>query len=81
MCRSKGKRRYWGVLSTRRTRSTQNIYRSKLPDVFGRFASRLGMVIVKMTPTFMITFVRNPVRRYLEHLDLESKIAYVFEEL
>jgi len=39
------------------------------------------MVIVKMTPTFMITFVRNPARRYLEHLDLENKIAYVFEEI
>jgi len=58
-----------------------DIYRGRLPDVFERFASRPGMVIVKVIPTFMVTFVRNPARRYLEHLDLERKIAYVFEEL
>jgi hypothetical protein len=80
MCRSREKPRYLGILWTRRTKYTE-IYRGKLPGAFERFAPRPGMIIAKVTPTFVVTFVRNPDRRYLEHLDLENRTAYVFEEL
>ena len=56
------------------------IYRSKLPTMFNDFASRPGMVIVKVIPDSIVTFVRSGSRRYWEYLDLTNKTAHVAEE-
>ena len=53
------------------------IYKKKLPRDFGGFAHQPGMVMVKVTPTFIVSMVRIDNRLYLEHLDLENKIAYL----
>jgi general stress protein 26 len=57
-----------------------DIYRSKLPIMFNDFASRPGMVIVKVIPDLIVTFVRSGSRRYWEYLDQTNKTAYVAEE-
>jgi len=53
------------------------IYRNKLPREFEGFARIPGMVLVKVTPTFMVSWVRIENRFFLEHLDLENKRAYL----
>lgn len=53
------------------------IYRSKLPRDFEGFAHQAGMVMVKVTPTFIVSMERIDGRLYLEHLDLENKTAYL----
>jgi general stress protein 26 len=57
-----------------------DIYRAKLPLIFKDFASRPGMVIVKLIPNSIVTFVRSGSRRYWEYLDLNNKTAYISEE-
>jgi len=57
-----------------------DIYRSKLPCIFGDFASRPGMVIVKVVPHLIITYAKNGSRRYWECLDLMKNTAYIAEE-
>lgn len=53
------------------------IYRKKLPRDFEGFAHQSGMVMVKVTPTFIVSMVRIDKMLYLEHLDLENKKAYL----
>ena len=53
------------------------IYKKKLPRDFEGFAHQPGIVMVKVTPTFMVSMVRIDGRLYLEHLDLENKTAYL----
>jgi general stress protein 26 len=57
-----------------------DIYRLKLPIMFNDFASRPGMVIVKVIPDSIVSFLRSGSRRYWEHLDLSNKTAHVAEE-
>jgi general stress protein 26 len=57
-----------------------DIYRSKLPTMFNDFASRPGMVILKVIPDSIVSFVRSGSRRYWEYLDQTNKTAYVAEE-
>ena len=53
------------------------IYRNKFPRDFAGFARIPGMVLVKVTPTFIVSWVRIENRFFLEHLDLENKRAYL----
>lgn len=57
-----------------------DIYRAKLPLIFKDFAARSGMVIVKITPNLIVTFVKSENRRYWEHLDLSNRTAFISEE-
>jgi len=75
-----GKAEILGKPLDARNKEYADIYRRKLPEVFEDFAEKPEMVIVKMIPGFFETYVRNAEREYLEHLDLENKTAYVFEE-
>jgi len=52
-------------------------YRKKLPRDFEGFAHQLGIVMVRVTPTFIVSMVRINNRLCLEHLDLENKTAYL----
>jgi general stress protein 26 len=52
-------------------------YTKKLPHDFKGFAHQPGMVLVKVTPTFVVSWVRIENRFFLEHLDLENKRAYL----
>ena len=76
-----GKARILGNPMDKKNEAYANIYRTKLPDVFKNFAYQPGMVMVKVTPTFMVTWVKENNLRYLEHLNLVSKVSYVFEEI
>lgn len=53
------------------------IYKKNLPRDFEGFAHQSGMVMVKVTPTFVVSMVRIDNMLYLEHLDLGSKKAYL----
>jgi len=53
------------------------IYRNKLPHDFAGFARIPGMVLVKVKPAFVVSWVRIKNRFFLEHLDLESQRAYL----
>jgi len=53
------------------------IYRNKLPRDFEGFARIPGFAIVKVTPTFVVSWVRIENRFFLEHLDLENKRAFL----
>jgi general stress protein 26 len=53
------------------------IYKKKLPRDFAGFAAKPGMVMVRVTSTFIVSMVRINDRLYLEHLDLRNKVAYL----
>lgn len=53
------------------------IYRNKLPKDYDGFARMPGMVMVRVTPTLMISWVRVGNKFLLEYLDLEKKRAYL----
>lgn len=76
-----GKAEILGSPLDERNKEYADIYRKKLPDVFGPYSSIPGMVLVRITPILFETWVRTTARQYLEHLDLKNNRAYVFEEL
>lgn len=53
------------------------VYREKLPRDFAGFAHQPGMVLVRVVPTAVVTFVKGGDGLHLEHLDLESETAYL----
>jgi len=60
-----------------KNKEVAEIYRNKLPRDFDGFARIPGMVMAKVTPTFMVSWIRVENRFFLEHLDLENKRAYL----
>lgn len=58
------------------SREYAETYRSKLPRDFEMFAHQAGMVMVRVVPALVTTFVRIGGRLYLECLDLEKETAY-----
>jgi general stress protein 26 len=58
-------------------RKYAEIYKKKLPRDYAGFAHIPGMVMVKVTPKFIVSMVRIEKRLYLEHLDLGNKRAYL----
>lgn len=75
-----GKAQILGNPTSENNKKYADIYRKKLPEIYKYFAPKPEMVIVKITPTFFATLVRNSVQEHLEHLDLEKKTAYIYEE-
>ena len=55
------------------------IYKEKLPRDFTGFANLPGMVMVKVTPTLIVSWVRRHNRFFLEYLDLKNKRAYLMK--
>ena len=53
------------------------IYREKLPRDYETFAHLPGMVLVKVTPSHVVTFFARRQSKYgyvyLEHLDIENR--------
>lgn len=53
------------------------IIKKKRPKEFEIYSRIPGMVIMKVTPTYIKSWVRVDGRFFIEHLDLESKRAYL----
>lgn len=55
------------------------IFREKYPRDFEGYAHITGMVIVKVEPTLIVSWVRRDDRFFLEYLDLKNKSAYLMK--
>jgi general stress protein 26 len=53
------------------------IIKKKRPKEFEIFSRIPGMIIIKVTPTYIKSWVRIDDRFFIEHLDLEKKQAYL----
>lgn len=53
------------------------IIKKKRPKEFEIYSRIPGMVIMKVTPTYIKSWVRVDGRFFIEHLDLEKKQAYL----
>ncbi len=53
------------------------IIKKKRPKEFEIYSRIPGMVIMKVTPTYIKSWVRVDGKFFIEHLDLESKRAYL----
>ena len=50
---------------------------SAIPREFVIFCRIPGMIMVKVTPTYIKSWVRIDNKFFIEHLDLKSKAAYL----
>lgn len=60
-----------------KTKKAAEIISKKRPKEFEIFSRIPGMIIVKVTPTYIKSWVRIDNKFFIEHLDLEKKQAYL----
>jgi general stress protein 26 len=60
-----------------KNREYTELYKKKLPRDYAGFAHVPRMVMVKVTPKFIVSMVRIEKKLHLEHLDLKNKRAYL----
>jgi general stress protein 26 len=53
------------------------VTKKKHPKEFEIFCRIPGIIMVKVTPTYIKSWVRIDNRFFIEHLDLENKVAYL----
>ena len=73
----KGVAEILGDLSDERSKEGVVITKKKHPKEFRIFSEIPGMIMVKITPTYIKSWVRVDNKFFLEHLDLENKMAYL----
>jgi general stress protein 26 len=59
------------------SRKDAEVTKKKHPKEFDIFCRTPGMIMVKVTPTYIKSWVRIDNKFFLEHLDLENKVAYL----
>lgn len=73
----KGSAEILGDLSDEKSKEGVVVTKKKHPKEFKIFSQIPGMIMVKITPTYIKSWVRVDNKFFLEHLDLENKMAYL----
>ncbi len=60
-----------------KSRKGAEIIKKKRPKEFEIFSHIPGMIVIKVTPTYIKSWVRIDNKFFIEHLDLEKKQAYL----
>ena len=60
-----------------RSKKGAEVTKKKHPKEFEIFCRIPGMIMVKVTPTYIKSWVRIDGKFFIEHLDLENKAAYL----
>ena len=61
----------------KKSKKGAEVNKKKHPREFEIFCRIPGMIMVKVTPTYVKSWVRIDNKFFIEHLDLENKVAYL----
>jgi len=73
----KGLAEILGNPSDEKSRSGAEIIRKKRPQEFAIYSRIPGMIMIKVTPRYVKSWVRVGDKFYIEHLDLEKRQAFL----
>ena len=73
----KGVAEILGKSLNEKSKKGAEVTKKKHPKEFEIFCRIPGMIMVKVTPTYIKSWVRIDNKFFIEHLDLENKIAYL----
>ena len=73
----KGVAEILGKSLNEKSKKGAEVTKKKHPKEFEIFCRIPGMIMAKVTPTYIKSWVRIDNKFFIEHLDLENKIAYL----
>lgn len=73
----KGVAKILGKPLDEKSKKEAEVTKKKHPKEFEIFCRIPGMIMVKVTPTYIKSWVRIDNKFFIEHLDLENKAAYL----